>query len=69
MALSRIYLLILILTAEEVANPLMMEENREIEEKQWDLYNKWLSGTLNKKLIIIELGEGFDPLIYFSMAV
>lgn len=28
-------------------------------EKQWDLYNKWLSATLNKKLLILELGEGF----------
>lgn len=27
--------------------------------KQWELYNKWLQGTLNKKLLIIELGEGF----------
>ncbi|MFQ7575452.1 MAG: hypothetical protein ACLRLD_08585 [Lachnospira sp.] len=46
--------------SRRIANPLMMEENREIEEKQWDLYNKWLSGTLNKKLVIIELGEGFN---------
>ena len=29
-------------------------------EKQWDLYNKWLSGTLNKKLLIVELGEDFS---------
>lgn len=27
--------------------------------KQWEFYNKWLQGTLNKKLLIIELGEGF----------
>lgn len=27
--------------------------------KQWNLYNKWLQRTLNKKLIILELGEGF----------
>lgn len=26
------------------------------EDKQWNLYMKWLSGTLNKKLIAIEFG-------------
>ncbi len=29
-------------------------------EKQWDFYNKWLTTTLNKNIIIIELGEGFN---------
>ena len=29
-------------------------------EKQWELYNKWLSATLNKKLLIIEIGEDFS---------
>lgn len=24
--------------------------------KQWDLYTKWLQGTLNKKLVVLELG-------------
>jgi hypothetical protein len=28
--------------------------------KQWDLYNKWLQGSLNKNIIILELGEGFQ---------
>ena len=28
-------------------------------EAQWNLYNKWLQSTLNKKLVIVELGEGF----------
>lgn len=28
--------------------------------KQWDFYNKWLQGTLNKNLVILELGEGFQ---------
>ena len=32
----------------------------EFEQKQWDLYNKWLSATMGKKLIIVELGENFD---------
>lgn len=29
-------------------------------EKQWEFYNKWLSTTLNHKLLMLELGEGFD---------
>lgn len=28
--------------------------------KQWNLYNKWLQGTLNKKLTILELGCDFS---------
>lgn len=28
--------------------------------KQWNLYNKWLQGTLNKKLTILELGCNFS---------
>lgn len=35
-------------------------ESDENEAKQWDFYNKWLSATLAKKLLIIELGEGFE---------
>lgn len=27
---------------------------------QWNLYTKWLQGTLNKKLLILELGVGVD---------
>lgn len=34
--------------------------DNEEEQKQWDLYNKWLSGTLAKKLLVVELGEGFN---------
>ena len=30
------------------------------EEKQWDFYNKWLSSSLAKKLVIVELGEDFS---------
>ncbi len=26
---------------------------------QWNAYTRWLAGTLNKKLVILELGEGF----------
>ena len=32
------------------------ENNAEEEEKQWDFYNKWLSSSLAKKLVIVELG-------------
>ncbi len=28
--------------------------------KKWDLYNKWLTGTLNKKLLVLELGAGLQ---------
>lgn len=35
-------------------------DNKVDENRQWDLYNKWLSGTLAKKLLVIELGEGFN---------
>lgn len=28
-------------------------------EEQWNTYTFWLSGTLNRKLVIMELGEGF----------
>ncbi len=42
-----------------LVRPLLAGEDQE-EEKQWDLYNKWLSATLNKKLMIIELGEDFN---------
>jgi hypothetical protein len=45
------------LNQKRLVNPLNMNE---VEEKQWDLYNKWMSATLNKKLLIIELGENFN---------
>ena len=51
------------LNPKRVVQPLLLEaeqitsEKKEEVEKQWDLYNKWLS--LNKKLMLIELGEGF----------
>lgn len=40
-------------------NEELSEEDKHQLEQQWDLYNKWLSATLNKKLLILELGEGF----------
>lgn len=50
---------------KRIVQPLLYQEEslsdteKEQIEKQWDLYNKWLSATLNKKLLILELGEGF----------
>ena len=43
----------------EYADRATLWNSAEEVEKQWDLYNKWLSATLNKKLMLIELGEGF----------
>lgn len=43
-----------------VVNPLLINTVGESEEKQWELYNKWLSATLNHRLLIIELGEDFN---------
>ena len=40
----------------------LQQEAQSPEEKQWDFYNKWLSATLNHKLLLIELGEGFQHL-------
>ena len=54
------------LNPKRVVQPLLLEaeqitsEKKEEIEKQWDLYNKWLSGTLAKKLLVVELGEGFN---------
>lgn len=42
-------------TVDDISEEVISEEK-----KQWDLYNKWLSATLNKSLLIIELGEGFS---------
>lgn len=35
--------------------------------KQWNLYNKWLQGTLNKKLLVLELGCGFTMMSLIRM--
>ena len=36
------------------------EKENENEEKQWDFYNKWISSSLSKKIVIIEIAEGFN---------
>lgn len=35
--------------------------------KQWNLYNKWLQGTLNKKLLVLEMGCDFSMLSIIRM--
>lgn len=55
---------------KRIVNPLMIkitdeeteseDSSSNVEIKQWELYNKWLSATLNHKLLIIELGEDFN---------
>jgi hypothetical protein len=42
---------------KRICNPLIEGEKSE---NQWDLYNKWLSASLNKKLVLVEIGEGFN---------
>lgn len=45
---------------KRIVNPMMLADGEETEAKQWELYNKWLSATLNHKLMILELGESFQ---------
>lgn len=35
--------------------------------KQWNLYNKWLQGTLNKNLLVLEMGCDFSMLSIIRM--
>lgn len=42
---------------KRICNPLI---NDEINQKQWDFYNKWLYASLNKNLLILEIGEDFN---------
>ncbi len=48
------------LNQKRIVCPYLAETDKETEDKQWELYNKWLSGTLAKKLLVIELGENFN---------
>lgn len=47
------------LNKKRIAYPYLADKD-ENESKQWDLYNKWLSATMGKKLLLVELGEGFN---------
>lgn len=46
------------LNSERITAPFsdVEEISEDGEDKQWDLYMKWLSGTLNKKLVVLECG-------------
>lgn len=52
------------LKEDRVVFPLLEEEE---ESKSWELYMKWLQGTLNKKLLVLEFGVGlrYPDLIRF----
>ena len=57
------------LKADRIVRPLVGEEG-------WEIYMKWLQGTLNKKLLVLELGVGlkypdvirfpFEKVTYFN---
>lgn len=71
------------LKADRIVRPLA-EEEREPDESEaesrrpsrWDMYTKWIQGTLYKKLVILELGAGmkypdilrfpFEKMVYFN---
>lgn len=52
------------LKEDRMVFPLLEEEE---ESKSWELYMKWLQGTLNKKLLVLEFGVGlrYPDLIRF----
>ena len=57
------------LNQKRIVCPYLGETDKTNEDKQWDLYNKWLSGTLAKKLLVVELGEGFNNPNLASMII
>lgn len=47
---------------ERIVAPLMSEneyQNEEDYDKRWGMYSKWLGGTLNKRILVLELGVLF----------
>lgn len=48
-----------------IFNPMYYNEEGYL--KQWNLYNKWLQGTLNKKLFVLEIGCDFSFLSIIRM--
>ena len=44
----------------KVAIPLDEEVSEDENENQWNEYTKWLQQTLNRDLLVLELGVGFD---------
>lgn len=71
------------LRADRIVRPLA-EEEREPDESEaeskrpsrWDMYTKWIQGTLHKRLVVLELGAGmkypdilrfpFERIVYFN---
>ena len=47
------------LNPKRVVQPLLLEAEQITSEKKEEVEKQWLSATLNKKLMLIELGEGF----------
>lgn len=53
------------------------EKTSTVHPSRWDTYMKWLQGTLNKKLLVLELGVGlkypdiirfpFEKMVYFNL--
>ena len=50
------YFIITTLSKEEIVAPLDVS----LTEQEWNHYMEWLAGTLNKKTVLLELGEGFE---------
>jgi len=46
------------LREDRIVCPLLEEESEEGKITRWERYMKWLQGTLNRKLLVIELGVG-----------
>ena len=71
------------LKEDRIVRPLAAEETTPEEERtdslrpsRWEMYMKWLQGTLNRKLFVLELGVGlkypeiirfpFEKVVYFN---
>ena len=46
------------LEVDRIVQPLLFEEDSDQMPPMWDKYTKWLQGTLNRNVLILELGVG-----------
>ena len=46
------------LKVDRIVQPLLFEEDSDQMPPKWDKYTKWLQGTLNRNVLILELGVG-----------
>lgn len=46
------------LKVDRIVQPLLFEEDSDQMPPMWDKYTKWLQGTLNRNVLILELGVG-----------